>query len=86
MHGEMKSMRTTVEIKDEHRSKLLQYAARRGEKGFSRIVGEALDLYFERQKDRQEKVRRALGALGSLSEADARDLRDEANRLRDSWR
>lgn len=84
--GENRWMRTTVEIKDEHRSRLLELAARRGEKGFSRIVGEALDEYFESQDDRTEKVRRALDAVGSLSDGEASEMRSEARRLRDSWR
>lgn len=79
-------MRTTVEIKDKHRSKLLEYAARRGEKGFSRIVGEALDLYFERETDRKAKIESALGVLGSLSDDEADALSEEAQRLRSSWR
>ena len=39
-------MRTTIEIKPEHRAKLLELAARRGTKGFSELVGEALDAYL----------------------------------------
>lgn len=42
-------MRTTIELSDEHRSRLVELAARRGEKGFSPIVEEALDLYFARE-------------------------------------
>lgn len=79
-------MRTTVEIKDEHRSRLLELAARRGEKGFSRIVGEALEEYFEKQDDRAEQVRQALDAVGSLSDEEADAMRSEARRLRNSWR
>ena len=39
-------MRTTIELKDESRARLLDMAARRGEKGFSTIIGEAVDLYL----------------------------------------
>lgn len=35
------AMRTTIEIKPEHRAKLLELAARRGAKGFSELVDEA---------------------------------------------
>jgi hypothetical protein len=34
-------MRTPVELKDEHRAKLLEIAARRRERGFSGIVAES---------------------------------------------
>jgi hypothetical protein len=36
-------MRTTIELGDSHRAALLRLAAGRGEKGLSRIVGEALE-------------------------------------------
>jgi hypothetical protein len=37
-------MRTTAEIRDDHRAMLLEIAARRGEKGFASIVAEATEL------------------------------------------
>jgi len=38
---------TTVEIRDRQRAKLFELAARRGEKGFSKLVQEAIDLYLK---------------------------------------
>ena len=35
-------MRTTIEMKPEHRAKLFELAARRGAKGFSGLVAEAV--------------------------------------------
>lgn len=80
------AMRTTIEITDEQRSKLLEAAARRGEKGFSTIIQEALDQYFESESDRRQRVERALAAAGSLSEAAADRLEEHARKLRRSWR
>jgi hypothetical protein len=37
-------MRTTIEIKPEHRARILELAATRGDKGFSTVVAEALEL------------------------------------------
>jgi predicted transcriptional regulator len=79
-------MRTTIEITDEQRSKLLEAAARRGEKGFSTIIQEALDQYFESESARQERVARALKAIGSLSAAAADRLEENARKMRQSWR
>ena len=39
-------MRTTIEIKPEHRAKLLELAARRGQKGFSHLIAEALEAFL----------------------------------------
>ena len=82
----MKSMRTTIEITDEQRSKLLEEAARLGEKGFSTIVQKALDQYFDSAADRQERLAQALRAIGSLSEPEASRLEHEVRTLRRNWR
>lgn len=80
------AMRTTVEIRDDQRAKLLELAARRGEKGFSRIVEEALDRYFSGGDGDDERVRRALAAIGSLDEESAERLEESARRIRATWR
>lgn len=79
-------MRTTIEISDETRAKLLQLAARRGEKGFSAIVQEALDDYFRAEEDRRARIERALATLGTLDPAEAERLEDEVRELRSTWR
>ena len=79
-------MRTTIEMKPEHRSALLALASRRGQKGFSEVVGEALESYLRGEADR-EKRRRTLRALaGSLSKTEADELRRTVRDLRESWR
>lgn len=45
-------MRTTIEIKPEHRARILELAAARGEKGFSSAVADALDMYLEALSER----------------------------------
>lgn len=79
-------MRTTVEIDDEHRARLLELAARRGDKGFSRIVSEAIESYLE-ALDRAEADRgKALKLRGSLSRREAERLHKETARIRGFWR
>jgi len=79
-------MRTTAEIADEHRARLVELAARRREKGFSRIVAEAIQRYLE-ELDRAEAHRRkALKLRGSLSPRQAERLETEMTRLCSSWR
>lgn len=81
-------MRTTVEITDEQRSRLLKLAAERGEKGFSRLVREALDKYLEAEARQQHdrNIRRALSALGSLEEGTAEQMRESVRKIRETWR
>ena len=79
-------MRTTVEIPDEQRARLLQLASERGEKGFSRLVQEAVELYLRENQARRERVAAARATLGSLSETEAESLRESVRNLRKRWR
>ena len=64
-------MRTTIEIEDEQRARLLELAARRGEKGFSGVVGEAIARYLEELSAADERLEAGRAAKGSLSARDA---------------
>jgi metal-responsive CopG/Arc/MetJ family transcriptional regulator len=79
-------MRTTVELSDEIRAKLLELSARRGDKGFSALVEEALERYFDEHENRRRRADEARGVLGSMGEEDAEELRDSVERLRGRWR
>jgi hypothetical protein len=77
-------MRTTIEMSDIHRSALLRLAGRRGEKGFSRLVAEAVDAYLAARGEAD-----AAGALrlrGILSAKDAEAFRNRVTALRENWR
>ena len=82
----IRRMRTTVEIKDEHRARLLELAARRGAKGFSSIVADALESHLRHLTARDEARTRALRLKGSLSQKEADRLRKDSRELRESWR
>jgi len=86
MHVTMKSMRTTVEMKTEHRSALLALAARRGEKGFSSVLAEAIEEYLRGNKERSQRLKDFLSLEGSLSAEEADNLREVTTALRESWR
>jgi hypothetical protein len=47
-------MRTTVEMKPEHRRALRAMAARRGYRGFSAVLEEAIDTYLADQAGREK--------------------------------
>jgi hypothetical protein len=78
-------MRTTVEIKAEQRAKLLELAARRGEKGFSTLIQEAIDLYLAGQRG-EEAVERAKALQGFLRPEEADELEADTRRIRGQWR
>jgi hypothetical protein len=79
-------MRTTVEMKTEHRSALLALAARRGEKGFSNVLAEAIEEYLDGERKRGQRRKELLSLAGSLSNEEADALRAEVKGLREHWR
>jgi hypothetical protein len=79
-------MRTTVEMSAEHRSALLALAARRGEKGFSSVLHEAIDQYLRGETDREQRRKLLLSLAGSFSRKEADELRRETSALREHWR
>ncbi|HEY3358272.1 MAG TPA: hypothetical protein VGQ83_33800 [Polyangia bacterium] len=79
-------MRTTIELSDDQRARLLALAARRGEKGFSALVQEAVDRYLSQETTRQERVQRALKLAGTLSDDAADALELSVRTMRESWR
>ncbi|MCH9648401.1 MAG: hypothetical protein K0U98_09185 [Deltaproteobacteria bacterium] len=76
-------MRTTIEINDEHRARLLELAARRGEKEFSNPVAEALTVVLSAQTEQEEKRTAALSVQGSLKGEEISELRASALAVRD---
>ncbi len=77
-------MRTTIELSNEKRARLLAIAARRGLRGYSQIINEALDLYLAREEEkRSAALSEVLSLRGILTDAEAREV--EA-RIAEAWR
>ena len=68
-------MRTTVDVKPEHRSALLALAARRGQKGFSAVLEEAIESYLQGEAEREKRMQTVLSLAGALSGEEAEELR-----------
>jgi hypothetical protein len=79
-------MRTTVEITEAQRAELLKIAGSRGEKGFSAVVRDAVDLYLKTHASRKDAVRAALGVRGALAGTEGDSLEAEASAIRRNWR
>ena len=79
-------MRTTLEITDAQRARLLEIAARRGEKGFSHLVQDALDRYLADEDNRKARIEAALSLAGTLDDKAAEALEKSERQLRKTWR
>ncbi len=82
----MSLMRTTVEIDDAQRAELLKLAAQRGEKGFSSVIREALELYIRQHRAKKGLIAQALELQGSFSDDEADALEASVRKLREAWR
>jgi predicted transcriptional regulator len=79
-------MRTTIELRDDQRAKLLEMAAREGRKGFSHLIQEAVDRFLDEDSGRQEEVSEALALVGTLGPQEAELLLERVRRIREHWR
>ncbi len=78
-------MRTTIELPDNHRAKLHSIAARRGWRGYSRVIQEAVEAYL-RSEDEAEAARRVLlNRHGSWSAEQATAARKTVAEVRAGW-
>ena len=77
-------MRTTIELPDDLRQRVVSEAAARNLRDYSRVIVDALRAYFDgRQDGRQSAVARVRGSLNR--QADERERR-RLTELRANWR
>ena len=68
-------MRTTIDLKEEHRALLHAIAARRGWRGYSRVVEEALEFYLRHHAEAEEARCALLRRKGAWSAKEAERIR-----------
>ncbi len=78
-------MRTTVDIPASLRQKLVNEAARRNEKGYSGIVAEALEIYFQ-ERSATDRGHRLHDLRGSLDENEYREAVTVLHDGRGNWK
>jgi metal-responsive CopG/Arc/MetJ family transcriptional regulator len=81
-------MRTTIEIDETKLRRLREMAARRGEKGYSRLIDEALERYLSDSGAvaGDERMANLLALAGTWSDADAEEVRGRIAESRKHWR
>lgn len=77
-------MRTTVEITDEQHRALTSLAQRRGHRGLSALVQEALDAYLQSMS--ADETEFLLGLEGMLSDEEEQEVRRRISDARATWR
>lgn len=78
-------MRTTIEISDDHRAILHAIAARRGWRGYSRVVEEAIEFYLRHQQAADEARQALAERKGAWSADDVDHARAAIAEVRERW-
>ena len=85
-------MRTTIELTDDQRAKLLALAAKRRLRGYSTLIQEALERYLKRAPNGEQikagatAARAARKIRGAIPEAEAERMRRRIEELWKRWR
>lgn len=85
-------MRTTIELTDDQRARLLALAAKRRLRGYSSLVHEALEQYLKetpnggRAKAAAKAAKAARKVRGTLSDAEVERMRRDIEALWKRWR
>jgi len=85
-------MRTTIELTDDHRAKLLALAARRRLRGFSALIREALERYLEepsnggRTQAGAKAARSARKIRARMTETETEQMQRRIDELWRRWR
>ena len=77
-------MRTTIEIPEDLRQKLVSQAAARHKRGFSEIIVEALEEHFQKGNQKKEAIIKRLH--GCLSEKEYKQEMIRLKEERKNWR
>ena len=76
-------MRTTVELRDDQHAALAALASRRGLRGYSALVQEALDVYL--REHASERLAETLRLRGILAEDEAAEVERRIAEARATW-
>jgi metal-responsive CopG/Arc/MetJ family transcriptional regulator len=78
-------MRATIEIPDELRAVIMALAAKKGYRGYSRIIQEAIMFYLKEKAPLEDGLSDLIALKGSWNTQDAEDIRSNINQLRKNW-
>jgi len=79
-------MRTTVELSNDHRSSLHSLAARRGLRGYSKLIQEAVDLYIQEMTAKEGGAKHLLQMRGTWNKEEARKFQKKLRGIRKNWK
>jgi metal-responsive CopG/Arc/MetJ family transcriptional regulator len=80
------SMRTTVELSDDLIAALHALAVRKGYRGYSRVMEEAVKHYLRDHEKKDQSLNVLLKMKGSWSAEEAAETKKKIEEIRKNWR
>ena len=78
-------MRATVELPDHLRAAVMAVAARKGYRGYSKVIVEALEFYLAEKEAKESGLQDLLELRGSWNRRDATQTRARIAEARANW-
>ena len=78
-------MRTTIEIQDRYRSVLHSLAVKKGLRGYSGIIEDALDKYIDGLSRKGSLKDEILQMMGSWQEEEIAQVKEKIKEMRKNW-
>ena len=82
----LRPMRATIELPDHLRAAVVAVAARKGYRGYSKVIIEALEFYLAEKEARESGLHELLELRGSWSRQEAATARDRIAQARSNWK
>ncbi len=79
-------MRTTIELSNDHRRSLHSLAAQRGLRGYSKLIQEAVDLYIQEKRAKEDNAKTLLQMRGTWNKEEVRRFQRKLREIRRNWK
>ena len=79
-------MRTTIELSDDLIGILHAIAVKKGYRGYSKVIEEAINLYLNENEKREMKKEKILRMRGSWSQNEAKKVKLKLEEIRKNWK
>lgn len=79
-------MRTTIDLPNDKRARLAAIAARRGLRGYSELINEAVERFLEEEENRQAQIAKVLALRGVLTDQQAQEVEQRIREVWSRWR
>jgi metal-responsive CopG/Arc/MetJ family transcriptional regulator len=79
-------MRTTIELSDDLISALRAISVKKGYRGYSKVIEEALNFYLKENEKKRKGREKVLRMKGSWSLREAKETKKKLEELRKNWK